>query len=75
MTFEELKSKVDQLKTARDQAVGAIRNIEDGWEKKYGTRDASAVEIKLAGMEKELAELNADYESKMKEAEAILAGV
>lgn len=74
MSFEELKKKADELKTKRDQALGVIKNIEDGWEQKYGTRDVTAIKEKLASMEKELEELNADFDAKMKEAEAILAG-
>ena len=74
MSFEELKKKADELKTKRDQALGVIKNVEDGWERKYGTRDVTAIKEKLASMEKELEELNADFDAKMKEAEAILAG-
>ena len=74
MTFEELKKKADELKTKRDQALGVIKNIEDGWEQKYGTRDVIVIEKKLVSMKKELEELNTDFDAKMKEAEAILAG-
>lgn len=75
MTFEQLKQKAEGLKTKRDQALGAIKNIEDGWEQKYGTRDVNVMKEKLSGMEKELDELNKDFDKSMKEAEEILAGV
>lgn len=74
MTFEELKRKADSLKTKRDQALGAIKSIEDGWEKKYGTRDVKVLEEKLKSMNEELVELDNDINSKMNEAEALLAG-
>lgn len=72
--FETLKNKADSLKTKRDQALGAIKNIEDGWEQKYGTRDVNALKSKLGEMEKELAEVNSDFETKLSEAEKILEG-
>lgn len=74
MTFEELKEKVESLKTKRDQALGAIKSIEDGWEKKYGTRDVKVLEDKLKSMKTELDELDNDIKSKMEEAERLLAG-
>lgn len=73
-TFEQLKQKADELKTKRDQALGAIKNIEDGWEQKYGTRDVNTLKSKLGEMEKELAEVNSDFETKLSEAEKILEG-
>lgn len=72
--FETLKNKADSLKTKRDQALGAIKNIEDGWEQKYGTRDVNTLKSKLGEMEKELAEVNSDFETKLSEAEKILEG-
>lgn len=72
--FETLKNKADSLKTKRDQALGAIKNIEDGWEQKYGTRDVNVLKSKLGEMEKELAEVNSDFETKLSEAEKILEG-
>lgn len=75
MTFEEMKRKVDDLKTKRDQALGAIKNIEDGWEQKYGTRDVSVVGAKLRDMQSELDQLDADIKSRMSEAEKLLEGV
>lgn len=73
-SFEELKSKADALKSKRDQALGVIKSIEDGWEQKYGTRDAQVLKERLAGMEKERDELKADFDAKLQEAEQILAG-
>lgn len=73
-TFEELKSKADALKSKRDQSLGVIKSIEDGWEQKYGTRDDKVLKEKLAGMEKERDELKADFDAKLQEAEQILAG-
>ena len=52
--FEQLKNRAEQLKTKRDQALGAIKSIEDQWEQKYGTRDANVLKEKLKGMEQEL---------------------
>ncbi len=77
MGFEELKAKAERLKTTRDQALGAIKQIEDGWEQKYGTRDANALKERLKGMEVERGELKADFDKKLQEAEEILnaAGV
>lgn len=74
MEFQELKEKVESLKTKRDQALGAIKSIEDGWEKKYGTRDVKVLEDKLKSMKLELDELDNDIKSKMEEAEILLAG-
>lgn len=74
-TFEELKAKVDELKTKRDQALGAIKSIEDRWERNYGTRDVNVMKEKFSQMQKELAELNSDYYSTLEKAEEILAGV
>ncbi|HKL86930.1 MAG TPA: hypothetical protein VJ861_11420 [Treponemataceae bacterium] len=74
MTFEELKQKLDTLKTKRDQCLGVIKNIEDGWEEKYGTRDVHALREKFEKMETELKEITEDFNSKMKEAEEILNG-
>lgn len=74
MTFEELKAKTEQLKTRRDQALGAIKNIEDGWEQKYGTRDCAVVEGKLRSMQSELDQLDADMKAKLAEAEKLLEG-
>lgn len=74
MTFEELKRKADELKTRRDQALGAMKGIEDEWERKYGTRDPKEVKAKLDAMKAELDELNKEYDQKMAEAEAILEG-
>lgn len=74
MTFEELKSKAERLKTQRDQALGAIKNIEDGWERKYGTRDVKAVTEKFNSMQEELNQLNVEYQSSLSRAEEILAG-
>lgn len=70
--FEMLKAKAEEIKSQRDQALGAIKSIEDGWEKKYGTRDAKVLDEKLAGMEKELEEMKADFNSKILEAKKIL---
>lgn len=72
--FEQLKNRAEQLKTKRDQALGAIKSIEDQWEQKYGTRDASVLKEKLKGMEQELKELNRDFDAKLKEAQEILDG-
>lgn len=74
-TFEELKNKADALKSKRDQSLGVIKSIEDGWEKKYGTRDVSVLKERLNGMEKERNELKADFDAKLQEAEQILEGV
>lgn len=74
MTFEELKQKLDTLKTKRDQCLGVIKNIEDGWEEKYGTRDAHVLKEKFEKMETELKEITEDFNAKMKEAEEILNG-
>jgi seryl-tRNA synthetase len=73
-TFEQLKQKADELKTKRDQALGVVKNIEDGWEQKYGTRDVKVLKEKVKGMESELEELNADFNNKLSEAEKILEG-
>lgn len=73
-SFEELKNKADALKSKRDQALGVIKSIEDGWEQKYGTRDDQVLKEKLASMEKERDELKADFDAKLQEAEQILAG-
>lgn len=75
MTFEELKEKAESLKTKRDQALGAIKSIEDEWERKYGTRDINEIQNKFKSMQQELAELNNDYGDALKRAEEILAGV
>lgn len=72
--FEQLKNRAEQLKTKRDQALGAIKSIEDQWEQKYGTRDANVLKEKLKGMEQELKELNSDFDAKIKEAQEILDG-
>lgn len=72
--FEQLKNRAEQLKTKRDQARGAIKNIEDQWEQKYGTRDVNVLKDKLKGMEQELNELNSDFNAKVKEAQEILDG-
>ena len=72
--FEQLKNCAEQLKTKRDQARGAIKNIEDQWEQKYGTRDVNVLKDKLKGMEQELNELNRDFDAKVKEAQEILDG-
>ena len=72
--FETLKNRANELKTKRDQALGAIKNIEDGWLQKYGTRDVKELQSKMKEMEKELNEVNADYYSKLSEAEKILEG-
>jgi len=73
-TFEQLKQHADELKTKRDQALGAIKNIEDGWDQKYGTRDVNQLKSKMADMEKELSEVNSDFEAKLSEVEKILEG-
>ena len=70
--FEQLKNRAEQLKTKRDQARGAIKNIEDQWEQKYGTRNVNVLKDKLKGMEQELNELNSDFDAKVKEAQEIL---
>jgi len=75
MTFEELKNKVEQLKTKRDQALGAIKAIEDGWEQKYGTRDVKEMNAKLAATKSELDAISADIQAKVAEAEKLLEGV
>ena len=75
MTFEELKDKVEKLKTKRDQALGAIKAIEDGWEQKYGTRDVKAITAKLAATKSELDASSADIQAKVSEAEKLLEGV
>ena len=72
--FEQLKNRAEQLKTKRDQALGAIKSIEDQWEQKYGTRDVNVLKEKLKGMEQELEELNRDFDAKIKEAQEILDG-
>ena len=72
--FEQLKNRAEQIKTKRDQALGAIKSIEDQWEQKYGTRDANVLKEKLKGMEQELKELNRDFDAKLKEAQEILDG-
>lgn len=72
--FEQLKNRAEQIKTKRDQARGAIKNIEDQWEQKYGTRDVNVLKDKLKGMEQELEELNRDFDAKLKEAQEILDG-
>ena len=72
--FEQLKNRAEQLKTKRDQALGAIKSIEDQWEQKYGTRDVNVLKEKLKGMEQELKELNRDFDAKLKEAQEILDG-
>ena len=72
--FEQLKNRAEQLKTKRDQALGAIKSIEDQWEQKYGTRDASVLKEKMKGMEQELKELNSDFDAMLKEAQEILDG-
>ncbi len=72
--FETLKNRANELKTKRDQALGAIKNIEDGWLQKYGTRDVKELQSKMKEMEKELNEVNADYDAKLSEAEKILEG-
>jgi len=72
--FEILKNRANELKTKRDQALGAIKNIEDGWLQKYGTRDVKELQSKMKEMEKELNEVNADYDAKLSEAEKILEG-
>ena len=41
MTFEELKQKLDTLKTKRDQCLGVIKNIEDGWGRKNMEQEMS----------------------------------
>lgn len=73
-TFEELKSKAEALKSKRDQSLGVIKSIEDGWEKKYGTRDVNVLKEKLKSMEAERDELKRDFDAKLQEAEEILAG-
>ena len=75
MTFEELKDKVEKLKTKRDQALGAIKAIEDGWEQKYGTRDVKAITAKLAATKSERDAISADIQAKVSEAEKLLEGV
>ena len=75
MTFEELKDKVEKLKTKRDQALGAIKAIEDGWEQKYGTRDVKAITAKLAATKSALDAISADIQAKVSEAEKLLEGV
>ena len=75
MTFEELKAMAESLKTKRDQALGAIKSIEDEWEQKYGTRDVNKIREKFESMQQELAELNNEYYESLKKAEEILAGV
>lgn len=75
MNFEELKNKVEQLKTKRDQSLGAIKAIEDGWEQKYGTRDVKAITARLAETKSELDAISADIQTKVAEAEKLLEGV
>lgn len=74
MTFEELKRKADELKTQRDQALGAIKGIEDNWEQKYGTRDVNELTRKMAAMQEELEGLESDIKERMAEAERLLEG-
>jgi predicted nucleic acid-binding Zn-ribbon protein len=73
-TFEQLKQHADELKTKRDQALGVIKNIEDGWEQKYGTRDVNVLKDKVKNLESELSELDTDFKNKLSEAEKILEG-
>ena len=75
MNFEELKNKVEQLKTKRDQSLGAIKAIEDGWEQKYGTRDVKEITARLAETRSELDVISADIRAKVAEAEKLLEGV
>ena len=75
MNFEELKNKVEQLKTKRDQSLGAIKAIEDGWEQKYGTRDVKEITARLAETRSELDAISADIRAKVVEAEKLLEGV
>lgn len=74
MTFEELKRKADELKTQRDQALGAIKGIEDNWEQKYGTRDVRELTKKMNMMQEELEGLESDIKERMAEAERLLEG-
>lgn len=72
--FEQLKKKAEELKTQRDQALGVMRNIEDGWEQKFGTRDVKVVKEKVGALETELKEVKNELEAKLTEAEKILEG-
>lgn len=72
-TFEELKSRLDALKSRRDKAQGTQDAIKKRWLEELGTDDPDKVRELVTTEEKNLAELEREYTELMGKAEAIIS--
>lgn len=72
-TFEELKNRLDALKSRRDKAQGTQDAIKKRWLEELGTDDPDKVRALVTTEEKNLAELEREYTELMGKAEAIIS--
>lgn len=72
-TFEELKNRLDALKSRRDKAQGTQDAIKKRWLEELGTDDPDKVRELVTTEEKNLAELEREYTELMGKAEAIIS--
>lgn len=72
-TFEELKNRLDALKSRRDKAQGTQDAIKKRWLEELGTDDPDKVRELITTEEKNLAELEREYTELMGKAEAIIS--
>lgn len=72
-TFEELKNRLDALKSRRDKAQGTQDAIKKRWLEELGTDDPDKVRALVTAEEKNLAELEREYTELMGKAEAIIS--
>lgn len=72
-TFEELKNRLDALKSRHDKAQGTQDAIKKRWMEELGTDDPDKVRELVTTEEKNLAELEREYTELMGKAEAIIS--
>jgi len=67
--FEKLKEKIEDAKTERDQARGAMKQIETMWKEDYSCSTVKEVKEKIASLEKQKITLEGKRDKLMAEIE------
>lgn len=72
MTFEQIKNKIDYLKTQSIKAEAKIEEIQKSWLEEFGTSDVEEVKKKIAELENDLEVARQQYSEESTKLENML---
>ena len=71
MTFEEIKRKVDNYRLQIATSKGKMAQIEENWQKTYGTSDVQQIRARLHNTQADLQNARTELDNLLREGERI----